>query len=258
MSLTFSDRGNWHQYRLDGERVSSVTTVINGGIPKPALVGWAARTVAEAAADMPSTVDALRDLGRDPLIAALTALVDQRRKTAADRGTEIHRYGELVAHGEPADVPDDIADAVRGYARWIGRAGFVPDLTERIVGNRVARYAGKFDLYGHMGGLRWLLDLKTGTGVYGDTSLQCAAYARAEFYVDDDGAEHPMPTVDKIGVLHVQPDVTELYDLGDIATAYTEFRAAQVIYGGTTRRKNLTTAPVHTRPAAPNLPALFR
>lgn len=256
MSLTFSDRGKWHQYRLDGERVTSVTTILNGGLPKPALVGWAARTVAETAADMPSTVDALRDLGRGPLVAALTAVVEQRRNTAADRGTEIHRYGELVSRGEPVDVPADIADAVAGYARWLDLSGFEVDLSERIVGNRVARYAGRFDLYGHMGGLRWLLDLKSGSGVYGDAALQCAAYARAEFYVGDDGDEHPMPTVDRIGVLHVQPEATELFDLGDIATSFTEFRAAQVIYAGTTRRKNLTTTPVPA--VSPVLPALFR
>lgn len=256
MTLTFSDRGKWHQYRLDDERVTSVTTYINGGLPKPQLVPWAARTVAEACADLPSTVDELRALGRGPFVAALTAVVDQRRDAAADRGTEIHRYGELVVHGEPVDVPADIADAVAGYARWLDRSGFEVLLTERIVGNRVARYAGRFDLYGHMGGLRWLLDLKSGKGVYGDTALQCAAYARAEFYVDDDGAEHKMPTVDRIGVLHVQPESTELYDLGDIATSFVEFRAAQTIYAGATRRKNLVLAPVQDR--TPIVPALFR
>jgi hypothetical protein len=258
VTLTFSDRGRWHQYRLDDERVVSVTTYLNGGIPKPQLVPWAARTVAETCADLPSTVDELRRLGRDPLIAALTAVVDDRRNTAADRGTEIHRYGELVVHGEPVDVPAEIADAVAGYARWLDASGFEVELTERIVGNRVARYAGRFDLYGHMGGLRWLLDLKSGKGVYGDTALQCAAYARAEFYVDDDGVEHRMPTVDRIGVLHVQPEATELYDLGDIAASFSEFRAAQMIYAGATRRKNLVLAPVTKYTTLPDLPALFR
>lgn len=244
MTLTFSDRGKWHLYRLDDERVTSVTTFINGGLPKPALVGWAARTVAETAADLPSTVDALRDLGRGPLIAALTAVVDDRRNAAADRGTEIHRLGELVVHGEPVDVPDDLVDAVAGYARWLDRSGFEVLLSERIVGSREHRYAGRFDLYGLLDGERWLLDLKSGKGVYGDTSLQCAAYARAEFYVDTDDVEIAMPPVDRIGVLHVQPEATELYDLGDIETAFAEFRAAQVIYGGATRRRNLVQTPL--------------
>jgi hypothetical protein len=244
VTLTFSDRNGWHLYRLDGQRVPSVTTIINGGLPKPALVGWAARTVAEAVAGHPSTVDAVRDLGRDALVAALVALPDQAKRAAGARGTDIHRFADLVVHGEPVEPPADIVEAVAGYAAWLDLSGFRADLTERTIANRACRYAGRFDLLGVMAGERWLVDVKTSRAVYGDTGLQVAAYARAEFYVDEDDVEVPMPPVDRIGVLHVQPDVTELFDLGDIDKSFEEFRAAQTIYAGATRRKNLVAQPV--------------
>jgi hypothetical protein len=248
MSLTFTHNG--HRYRLDGRPVPSVTTIINAGLPKPALVGWAARTVAEAAADMPSTVDELRRLGRGPFVAALAAVPNERRNTAATRGTDIHRYAEQVVAGLAVDVPSEVADAVSGYARWLDDFGFVSELTERPIANRGCWYAGRFDVYGDMHNTRWLLDVKTSNAVYGDASLQLAAYARAEVYVDDDTDgephEYPVPPVDRIGVLHVRDDGTDLYDLGNIDDAFAEFRAAQVIHAGATRRKNLVDVPVQS------------
>jgi hypothetical protein len=53
-----------------------------------------------------------------------------------------------------------------------------------------------------------------------------------------------MPAVERIGVLHVRDDGTDLYDLGDIDAAFTEFRAAQVIYAGKSRRDRLVDLPV--------------
>jgi hypothetical protein len=247
VSLTFSDRGGWHLYRLDDQRVPSVTTIINGGLPKPALVRWSAKVVAEAVAAMPSTIDAVRDMGSDALVAALVALPGQARNAAGVRGTEIHAFAEQVVHGEPVQPPADLVDAVAGYARWLDMSGFEPEMTEHIVGSRTHAYAGRFDVVGQMREERWLLDVKTSRAVYGDTSLQCAAYARADFHVDPadpDRTEIHMPRVERIGVLHVQPDVTELYDLGDIDAGFAEFLAAQTIYAGNRRRDELVRTPV--------------
>jgi len=47
--LTFTHNG--HRYRLDGMPVTGVTTILGGGIPKPALVRWAPRVVAEWVTD---------------------------------------------------------------------------------------------------------------------------------------------------------------------------------------------------------------
>jgi hypothetical protein len=38
--------GRGHSYLLDGQKVDGVTTVIGNGIPKPALINWAAGTIA--------------------------------------------------------------------------------------------------------------------------------------------------------------------------------------------------------------------
>lgn len=242
MTLTYNDAA--HRYRLDGRAVPNVTTILSGGIPKPALVGWAAKVVAEAVADMPSTVDEARRLGRDALVSALQALPNQTRDAAAARGTEVHALAEKVVTGYPVDVPEALAGMVQGYADWLDRAGFLPLLVEHPVASRTHWYAGRFDLIGTLGPDLWLLDVKTSRSVYGDTACQLAAYARAEFYVSAQGHETPMPQVARMGVLHVQDGATDLYDLGDINDAFDEFLSARHIYATASRRRRLVGEPV--------------
>ena len=46
------NHGRGHYYEVDGHRVDGVTTVIGDGIPKPALIDWASRTVTRVPAGM--------------------------------------------------------------------------------------------------------------------------------------------------------------------------------------------------------------
>jgi hypothetical protein len=244
--LTFTAKR--HLYTLDSSRVPGVTTIV-GVLPKPALVYWSAKLVAETVADQPSTVDAVRALGRDAMIAALKAIPDQAKRKAGERGTLIHELAVDVVRGEPTELiaDPDIAGCLEGLARWFDLVGFEAELIERAVGNRAHRYAGRFDVVGTMAddrSCRWLLDLKSASAIYGDVALQLAAYARAEFYVDHVGDEQPMPRIDRIGAVHVQPELSELYELGDIDTAFGEFLHAQAIYASEGRRRDLVGAPI--------------
>jgi len=219
MSLTFSP-GN-HTYRLDGKPVKGVTSLLSGGLPKPQLVNWAARTVAEYVADNEAEIETLRGMGREPMVNALKGVHNQKRDAAAVRGTEVHAVAERVVHGESVDVAPHIAGFVSGYVDWLDRFQVVPVLTERSVGNRQHYYAGRFDLVADMGGARWLLDVKTSKGVYGSVGLQLAAYRGAEFYVNDDDpdTEYPMPEgIERLGVVHVTDTGTTLhpFDSSDV------------------------------------------
>jgi len=74
-----------------------------------------------------------------------------------------------------------------------------------------------------IGDTRWLLDWKTSKGVYGETALQTAAYAGAEFY-DDDGVETPLPEVDRIGVVHITEAGTQMRPFRDRDAAWKCWR----------------------------------
>jgi hypothetical protein len=87
------------------------------------------------------------------------------------------------------------------------------------VASRKWGYAGKFDLICRIGAGPWagrcaLLDNKTSKGVYGETGLQTAAYASAEFMALDD-REEPLPPIDCTGVVHVTETGTVFHPLAD-------------------------------------------
>lgn len=228
MTLQRIETARGHKYKLDGRDVKGVTTVLNAGLPKPALVNWAARTVAEYVADNIGAVNSLSELGRDPMIAALKATPWQDRDRAAARGTEVHALAEEIINGREVDVPAHIVGHVDGYVRWLDAWDVQPIHTEKACANRDYWYAGTFDAIvefgrGPLAKQRYLCDWKTSKGVYGETALQLAAYAFAEFFVEDDGTEVKMPEVDGLAVLHVTDSGSLFYKVTDPKYAWESF-----------------------------------
>jgi hypothetical protein len=239
MSIEFTHNG--HRYKLDGKPVPGVTTLINGGIPKPALVYWSANIAAQYAIDNPgATYDEIRK--------AHTV----ERDTAAVRGTAVHELGELAVHGNPVEVPNDLAPYVDGYIRFLDDWDITAVLTEKVIGSRRDWYAGRFDLIATSpklhGGQPVMIDLKTSKGVYGETGLQTAAYSLADFWQDDDGTEHPMPEIAATYVAHITPDGTVLYrlaaDRDQMARHLDMFRAAAFTHRTTKERETIITEPL--------------
>lgn len=219
-SLKFTDKT--HRYYLDGRPIPGVTTLLKG-LPKPALVYWSAKCVAEYVADRPDAVEQLRTMGRGPMVNALKGVPWEARDTAAIRGTEVHALAEQLVHGGEVQVPEALAGYVEGYLRWLDAVQPEALWTERPVGNRQHWYAGTPDAVVKINAETWLLDWKTSKGVYGEMACQVAAYGHAEFYVDDDWAEQPMPAIDRYGVVHIQDGMTELYEVTDPEAAWRDY-----------------------------------
>jgi len=223
MSLKFTP-GN-HSYKLDGLKVQGVTTILNAAIPKPALVNWAAKSVAEFVADNESEIEALRRMGREPMVNALKSVPNQKKNEAGVRGHDVHALAEKLVHGEEIEVPEHLAARVSGLAKLLDQFHIEPLLTEVSVGNRKLWYAGRLDLLAKLNDEIWLLDFKTSKGVYGETALQTAAYAKSEFYVND-GAwdeELALPFATRIGVIHITDEGSTLHELGDVDKAFKIF-----------------------------------
>lgn len=252
------NRGRGHSYELDGERVAGVTTILSEGFPKPALIDWAARTVAEYVAERldvdvddghvgaDTLVDALRTLGRGnrynrwpadgtvsrlALIETLKGAHREDRDAAARRGTEVHRLASELVAGLEVDVPSELAGHVDSYIRFLDAWHVAPVLVEAVVINRAHHWMGTLDLVADLAdGLRWLLDIKTTrTGVYPESALQLAAYRNAEHYLDDNGTEQPMPKVDRVGAVWVRADGYDLIEVDAGPDTYRTFRHVQRI-----------------------------
>lgn len=204
------NRGRGHSYTLDGAPVRGVTNILSKGLPKPALVGWAAREVAEFVA---GRRDVLTQLNDEELVDLCKGAPYRMRDAAANRGTEVHRLAERLAHGEEIDVPEELRGHVDAYLGFLEAFQPASALVERPVFNRTHRYGGTMDMLAETPDLgRTLFDIKTsGSGIYGDIALQMAAYGNAEFYIDEAGAEQPMPEIDGYAAVWVRADGFDVY-----------------------------------------------
>lgn len=202
--LSFSPAG--HRYKLDGLPVTGVTTLIGEGVPKGALIPWAAEMAALWAMDH---LEQLPVMPEDEAIREMKWAWRKHRDDAGATGTAVHKMAEQLSRTGEVDADEDLLGYVEGFAAFLDTWRIAPVLLERPCGNRTHHYAGTFDMYATSpflaDGKLVQIDLKTSKGVYGETALQLAAYAKAEFYVDDNGDEQPMPEVHATYVAHVTP-----------------------------------------------------
>jgi hypothetical protein len=204
-----SNYGRGHAYYLGDRKLDGVTTIINAGLPKPALVNWAAKTVAEMAVN---EWDSLAQLPVGSRLAKLAKAPDAARNTAAVKGTRIHALADPIARGDEVQVPDELAGHVESCVRFLNE--WDPDViaAETPVYHEKYLYAGTLDLLARIDGETWLLDWKTSaSGAYGDTAFQLAAYRYATHHIDGNGEVVPMIPVDKCGVIWLRADGYDLY-----------------------------------------------
>lgn len=220
-------------YLWGDETFLSVTTILSRGVPKPALVGWAAKSVAEFAIDNLAAVTALRDTaddGRQAAVDLMKGAPNRNRDKAAALGTAIHEAAEAYSLGHALRAGDPQVDKYVGqFAAWCD--DFAPDFhaSEVTVFNRAHQYAGTLDAVVDIAGERWLVDYKTGKDVYAEVGLQLAAYRYAEFIGCDNGTELEMPEVDRAGVLHLGANGYRFLPVRTESPVFGAFLAAQQV-----------------------------
>lgn len=217
------------------ERYESVTAILSGGVPKPALTRWAALRVAECAAHETDWLEL-------PAAEQVKYLKDapwREASDAADLGSLVHSYIERANLGvvaDPSAWPLPVRRHMEHFTSWCASHRVEWEAAEMRVYNRSLRYAGTLDGICVVDGRRLLVDVKSGKGVYPEVALQLVAYARAEFCVADNrhpGSrqvtpargrrwyewhgppedELPMPQVDGAIVLHIRPDGLRVIDV---------------------------------------------
>ncbi len=207
-----------NHYYVDaaGQRMPGVTTILGNGLPKKALINWAAETTANYAID---NWDRLSDLGPAARLKELLGARYAEKDAAARRGTEVHGYAEKLALGQQVKVPDAIVGHVEAYAAFLDHYQVEPVLLERPIVSYRHGYAGKFDLIAWLTDITgtrelWALDIKTSrSGIFGEVALQLAGYIGADAYQDEDGTEKPLPKVARFGGVHVRGDGYDVYPL---------------------------------------------
>lgn len=183
--------------------VPSSTTIISGGVPKPALKWWAANTVARYAVDHREAWAKLPEDDAYDLIRKAHSRYTRRR---GDRGTAVHAAIEEYLGTGRGPTPDQFDDAtVELYEAALKflrdhEPEIAEEHVEATVYNRTHEYAGTADIFARIWGLGGVLDWKTSKRIYEDSvALQLASYAHGEFIGTDDGRELEVPDVE-VGV----------------------------------------------------------
>lgn len=230
MTIERRNYGRGHGYKVDGRKMPGVTTILGKTMPKEALINWAATTTANAA------IDRWDELAELPPSKRLKELLDARfadRDQAANRGTEVHALAEKYIRGEEVDVPEALDGHVRQYEAFVHDQRVTPIGVELVVANRAVGYCGSVDLIADVDGRRKLVDLKTSrSGIFPETALQTVAYANAEVYLGQDGAEHPMTELGivDIAALHLTADEWSLVPVLNRDEIWQYFRHLAWLY----------------------------
>jgi hypothetical protein len=226
---------NNNVYHLDGEGVPGPTKVIGEGFPKPALINWAANATAEYAR---LHWDELAELPPEEREEVLRHSRKKLTKKATERGKEVHDQVVRYLAGQPIVPPEGLEGHVDAAIKFIEDWHVAEVAIEAACFSREYGYGGRLDLLARLAdGLLWLLDWKTSSrGLYLENVLQLAAYRYADFYVlpgdvDERGwyVEHPMPVVDRVGVVWVRADGYDLYPVKADSEAFVVFGAVQQI-----------------------------
>lgn len=262
-----------HYYRIDGKKAPGVTTIINGGIPKPGLISWSAEQAAIVALDRE---EEWNFLPRDEALAYIKAEHIRVRDAAGARGTHMHQHAEhhMRTGSIPEDVPEDAAVHIAHLAQFL--ADFNPALVmaEYSGINRKHNYAGTADVlltFPHAP--EWgnvLCDYKSKTktsielgeknypvGPYAEVALQLVAYRNFDTIIADDGSLTEPPRVDTCAAVCVYPDgyTFHLVDAGD--AEWATFLAAKDIYEFGLRGRRKGDTPVRPPEVVPDQSSLF-
>lgn len=249
MKIKCVDNGRNHWYiDLDtGERVPGVTTILDQGLPKKALINWAGNATAEYAVDNWQDLSALAPSAR---LKKIQGGRYEAKDAAANRGTQVHKIGERLINGEQVVVPDLLRPYVDSYVRFMDEFQLRAKYIEALVYSETHRYAGTLDIFGDIllpdmpeydhlprdeDGFvcDCLIDAKTNrSGIFGETALQLAGYRHAEFMQPDPHdpeTAFDMPVVTWTGAVWIRPNGYSLVPLVAGEAQHRAFLYAQQV-----------------------------
>ena len=211
-------------YTIDGKLYRRVTSMLGGGIPKPALVGWGIKATSEYAWEHR---EVWSKLNKTDAIKLLKGSPYSQRDDAAARGTAVHKTLEALIGNTPMpqDLTEDEQACADAAADFLAQRDSMHLGTEITVFNDSIGYAGTLDLWEINEGTTWILDYKTSkSGVFPDMAIQQVAYQRAEFALVNarsiPGGKSVAKVIpwsvecaERLGIVHVTPEGATLHPI---------------------------------------------
>lgn len=250
MALTFSEPG--HRYRLDGQPVPSVSTISKLGGGCEGLIKWSAEVTAEYSFDHQELA---ASLARQAYVDLVATESRRRRDEAARAGVAVHELAQQLLAGVAVQVPDYLVPRVRQAITLIERHDMQALASEVLVGSRTVGYGGRLDTIStlttvELGEHLALVDWKTGKGFWTDVAMQGCGYWRADFWVDHQKQEQPMPPIQAFYIAHIKEDSAELYPIQVTDDTWLAFRAARRLWEQVRLKRDDVIGPALEHPAS--------
>lgn len=218
-------------YRWQGRDLPSVTSVRRmAGLPF-GLHHWTVSQVITAAMEAAGGIaerlgsgdPAMEQVIRSELRSAATA----ERDRAADLGTAVH--DAIAAGRDLEDMPEELRPRARQFKAWLALSGAQLLASEFQVFNLTEGYAGTVDALVRLrDGRVFVVDYKTGKGLYSDHALQVVAYAQAELVGADDRIDDTLTEllgqVSGLALLHLTDDQWEFVQVRYDQETWDAFR----------------------------------
>ena len=168
-----------------GVRFPGVTT-ITGILAKPALIKWANNLGLKG-------IDSSRYVDDKAAIGTLAhALITDRLQ---DKPTEMSDYGEAqIAQAE---------NCVLSYFEWEKDFTITPIIIEEPLVSEEHCVGGTMDIYALVNGVKELIDLKTGNGIWPEHKIQVSAYKKI---LEENGH-----VVERVRILNIPRHETESF-----------------------------------------------
>lgn len=248
------------------EKAAPSITNIKAKKDIPGLKFWAAREAATYAAEHHDRLTKLTLEERVQLIKSAPFGSASKNADSSHVGDVVHEWVDRYAKGEeiPEDeianptyaasdgskrikLPPAAARSAKGMWRQFFGAGRHKADYERGVVDRYPiewieseftvwsdahNYAGTADWAAKINGAVVLGDTKTGRSLYPDMRYQLAALANADFILDDDGNERPLPQFEKFAILHLRPTFARLVPVNPdaIGPAFQAFLGLAAVF----------------------------
>lgn len=163
-----------HSYKLDGRRLTGVTTII-GVLDKPALVQWSANMACDY-------IEKAEEVTPEVIKEARTAWRRKRDK-AGDIGNRIHsaieEYVKAKINSQPVPVLELTEHEQKMFDKFLewekdNNVKFL--LSEQKLYSEKHWFAGTVDLVVEIDGKKYVADIKTAKDIYYTNFIQMAGY----------------------------------------------------------------------------------
>lgn len=181
ISVKFNE-GN-HSYYVNGERVKSVTTIVNM-LDNPQLTYWKLKQASTFLLELIDQGIVINKKHIEDSIRYHEVISGE----AKDVGTVVHDYCERFSiaciKGEslpdiPQDIDYKILNGLNAFLEWYSQHDIKFLEVEKIVYSKKYNYVGKFDALANIDGVLTLIDYKTSKGIYTNQDWQLCGYKQA-------------------------------------------------------------------------------